>query len=122
MFKFYAVVTFLVPLMALALPLLDTACAFFRRILRGQSPFTPDRGHLHHKLIDMGLNQKQVVAIMYAITALLGVCSVVVVSTGSLRIFLLVFAIAVAFGLSKYIHDTLVHHEQSTEDDHHGKN
>ncbi len=107
MFKFYAVVTFLVPLMALALPLLDTVFAIVRRTLRGQSPFTPDRGHLHHRLIDMGFNQKQVVAIMYAITALLGLCAVVVVSTGAIRIFLLVFAIAVAFALSKYIHDSL---------------
>ena len=111
MFKFYAVVTFLVPLMALALPLLDTIFAFCRRILKGQNPFAADRGHFHHRLVDMGLSQKQAVAIMYAITAMLGLCAVVIVSTGTVRIFLLVFAIIVAFALSKYIHDTLVHHD-----------
>ena len=58
MFKTYALVTFVVPILALFLPLFDTSCAFFRRILRGQSPMHPDRGHLHHRLIDMGLSQK----------------------------------------------------------------
>ena len=58
LFKFYAVMTFLVPVMALALPLFDTAFAIVRRVLKGQSPMTPDRGHLHHRLIDQGLSQK----------------------------------------------------------------
>ncbi|MBP3654402.1 MAG: undecaprenyl/decaprenyl-phosphate alpha-N-acetylglucosaminyl 1-phosphate transferase [Oscillospiraceae bacterium] len=121
MFKFYAVVTFLVPVMALALPLLDTIFAFFRRLAHGQSPFSPDRGHFHHRLVDMGLSQKQAVAIMYAVSALLGLCAVVVVSTGTVRIFLLVFAIAVAFALSKYVHDTLKQTEHHTEEQEHGK-
>ncbi len=123
MFKFYAVVTFLVPVLALALPLFDTIFAIFRRILHGQSPFHPDRGHFHHRLIDMGLNQKQAVAIMYAISALLGLCAVVVVSTGALRIFLLIFSVLVAFALSKYVHDTFKHHESNNkEQPDHGKN
>ena len=123
MFKFYAVVTFLVPVLALALPLFDTLFAIIRRVLRGQSPFHPDRGHFHHRLMDMGLNQKQAVAIMYAISALLGLSAVVVVSAGKLRIILLVFAVIVALPLSHYIHATLKHHE-STEKEHpdHEKN
>ena len=111
MFKFYAVVTFIVPVLALALPLLDTLFAIVRRVLRGQSPFTPDRGHLHHRLVDLGLNHKQAVALMYAISALLGLCAVVVVSTGTLRIFLLVVAIAVALVISRYIGNTVSHSE-----------
>lgn len=123
MFKFYAVVTFLVPVLALALPLFDTVFAILRRVLHGQSPFHPDRGHFHHRLIDMGLNQKQAVAIMYAISALLGLCAVVVVSTGALRIVLLIFSVLVAFALSKYVHDTLKNHESNNkEQPDHGKN
>ena len=117
MFKFYAVVTFLVPVLALALPLFDTLFAIIRRVLRGQSPFHPDRGHFHHRLMDMGLNQKQAVAIMYAISALLGLSAVVVVSAGKLRLILLVFAVLVALPLGRYIHATLKHHE-STEKEH----
>ena len=116
MFKFYAVVTFLVPLLALALPLLDTLLAIIRRVLRGQSPFAPDRGHLHHRLVDMGLNQKQAVAIMYAISAMLGLCAVVVVSTGPVRICLLVIAVFVVLRISKFIGDTVIHHDGNKKD------
>lgn len=45
LFKFYAIVTFVVPVLALAVPLSDTLFAFCRRILHGQSPFHADRGH-----------------------------------------------------------------------------
>ena len=111
MFKFYTVVTFLVPVLALAVPLVDTIFAFCRRILHGQSPYTPDRGHFHHRLIDMGLSQKQAVAILYSITALLGLCAVVIVSTGKLRIFLLAVAIVAAIAVGWFIRRTLKGHE-----------
>lgn len=117
MFKFYAVVTFLVPLLALAVPLVDTVFAFCRRILRGQSPFHPDRGHFHHRLIDMGLTQKQAVAILYSISALLGLCAVVIVSTGKLRTCLLVLACVAACFVGKFIRDTLKGHEYHHPED-----
>lgn len=117
MFKFYAVVTFLVPVLALAVPLVDTIFAFCRRIVHGQSPFTPDRGHFHHRLIDMGLSQKQAVAILYSITALLGLCAVVAVSTGKLKIALLVFAALSAIAVGKFIRDTLKGHEYHPKED-----
>ncbi len=117
MFKFYAVVTFLVPLLALAVPLVDTVFAFCRRILRGQSPFHPDRGHFHHRLIDMGLSQKQAVAVLYSISALLGLCAVVIVSTGKLRICLLVLACVTACFVGKFIRDTLKGHEYHHPED-----
>ncbi len=90
MFKFYAIVTFVVPILALFLPLFDTLCAIVRRLLRGQSPMHPDRGHLHHRLIDMGLSQKQAVAVLYSLSAVLGLCAVVLATSGALRTFLLV--------------------------------
>ena len=117
LFKFYAVVTFLVPLLALALPLTDTTCAIIRRLLRGQSPFHPDRGHLHHRLIDMGLSQKQAVAILYSITALLGLCAVVIVSTGKLRVCLLILAIIMACVVGRFIRKTLKGHEYHPKED-----
>ena len=105
------------PLLALAGPLVDTAFAFCRRILRGQSPFTPDRGHFHHRLIDMGLSQKQAVAILYSITALLGLCAVVIVSTGKLRICLLAMAVVAAIAVGKFIRSTLKGHEYHPKED-----
>jgi len=74
--KMHTLVSFVIPIVIFAFPIFDTAFAFIRRILKGKSPFSPDRGHLHHRLIDMGLNQKQTVAILYAVCALLGLSSI----------------------------------------------
>ena len=100
MFKYYALVTFIVPLMALAIPLSDTIFAFFRRLLHGQSPFKADRGHFHHKLMDMGLSQKQAVAVLYSISAILGLAAVVLATSGGgLRIILAAAAFLIALGV-----------------------
>src|SRR5256885_16682486 len=58
------------PLFVLALPILDTALAILRRGLRGLPIFRPDRRHIHHRLIDMGLSRRKVVLSIYAITLL----------------------------------------------------
>ena len=97
LFKMHAIITFVVPFLALALPLADTTFAFFRRILRGQSPFHPDRGHLHHRLLDMGLSQKQAVALMYGISALLGIAAVLMTWTNPV---LRIGCVVLAFGIS----------------------
>lgn len=76
LFKFYAAVSFAVPLLILGLPLFDTISAIVRRIWEGKSPFTADRNHIHHKLIDLGLSQKQSVFVLYAVSLLLGVIAV----------------------------------------------
>ena len=77
LFKYYAVISFVVPFLILGLPIFDTTFAFIRRIAHGQSPMHPDRSHIHHRLIDMGLNQKQAVATLYVISAILGLSAVV---------------------------------------------
>lgn len=67
LFKFYTIISFAVPFLMLGLPIFDTCFAFIRRIAHGQSPMHADRSHIHHRLIDMGLNQKQAVATLYVI-------------------------------------------------------
>ena len=91
LFKFYAVISFAVPFLILGLPIFDTAFAFIRRIAHGQSPMQADRSHIHHRLIDMGLNQKQAVATLYVISAILGL-SAVVLTTGGEQKAMLFFA------------------------------
>ena len=76
LFKTHTVISFMIPLSIFGLPLCDTAFAFTRRILHGKSPFSADRGHLHHRLIDMGFNQKQSVYILYAICGILGTSAI----------------------------------------------
>ena len=95
-FKLHTVISFIIPLSIFGFPICDTAFAFIRRILHGKSPFTADRGHLHHKLIDMGFNQKQAVAILYAISATLGLTAVVLTSSGEVKAIVLLLAVLAA--------------------------
>ena len=102
LFKLYAIMSFAVPFLVLALPIFDTCFAILRRVSHGQSPMTPDRGHIHHRLIDMGFSQKQAVAITYFLTAILGLAAVVLTSSGEVRALILIGAVFVvgALGLN----------------------
>ena len=85
LFKLYAIISFAVPFLILGLPIFDICFAILRRLARGENPMHADRGHVHHRLIDMGFNQKQAVAISYIMTAILGLSAVVLTSSGALR-------------------------------------
>ena len=76
LFKTHTFISMFVPLIIFALPLGDTIFAIVRRVLAGKSPFAPDRGHLHHRFIDMGFTQKETVKILYAICGILGLVAV----------------------------------------------
>src|SRR6266567_3976559 len=56
------------PLFVMALPIVDTTLAIVRRGLRGLPIFRPDRKHIHHRLMDMGLSRRKVVLSLYAVT------------------------------------------------------
>src|SRR5260370_42660292 len=58
------------PVMALPIPLLDTALSIARRFLRQQPIFSGDRGHIHHRLLDRGLTPRRVVLLLYAASGL----------------------------------------------------
>ena len=109
-FKSYAVISFAVPLLILGLPLFDALFAMIRRILRGQSPMTADRGHLHHRLVDMGFSQKQTVFILYAISGVLGITAVLLAESVVLRALLLVICVLILLligsmlGKNSYVH------------------
>ncbi|GAA4060289.1 glycosyltransferase family 4 protein [Nonomuraea soli] len=68
--KFGALIPLLIPLSVLVLPLIDLVTAVVRRTSRGMSPFAPDRGHLHHLLMDLGHSHRRSVLILYAWTFL----------------------------------------------------
>jgi len=95
LFKTSAVMSFAIPILILGLPLFDTGFAFLRRMLKGQSPMTPDRGHLHHRLLDMGLTQKQAVATLYTIAAVLSLSAVIMEIRNFQRGFVLILAVAI---------------------------
>ncbi len=94
-FKSYAIISFAVPLLILGLPLFDASFAMLRRISKGQSPMKADRGHLHHRLIDMGFSQKQTVFILYAISGVLGITAVVLAESNALRAILILLCVII---------------------------
>ena len=75
-FKTHTVFSFLIPLSIFGLPLFDTFFAIVRRLIHGKSPFSSDRGHIHHRLIDMGFGQKKSTRILYSICGILGIAAV----------------------------------------------
>ena len=100
LFKFYTVISFAAPFLMLGLPIFDTGFAIVRRLAKGQSPMTPDRGHIHHRLIDMGFSQKQAVATLYIISAILGLSAVVLTTSGVFRAMIFFAALCVAGALA----------------------
>ncbi|WP_018544511.1 MraY family glycosyltransferase [Streptomyces sp. LaPpAH-108] len=62
----------LMPLTIIAIPAADLVLAIVRRTWRGQSPFAADRGHLHHRLLEVGHSHSRAVLIMYFWSALIG--------------------------------------------------
>ncbi len=100
LFKFYAIISFAVPFLMLGLPIFDTCFAIVRRLAKGQSPMTPDRGHIHHRLIDMGFSQKQAVAMLYVISAILGLSAVVLTTIGVVKAMFFLAALFAAGGVA----------------------
>lgn len=99
LFKLYAIISFAVPFLILGVPIFDICFAIGRRVLHGQNPMRADRGHVHHRLIDMGFNQKQSVAIIYMLTAILGLSAAVLTSSGEMRALVLIGSILLVGGI-----------------------
>ena len=111
LFKFYAVISFAVPFILLGLPIFDTGFAIVRRLLKGQSPLQADRGHVHHRLIDLGFDQKQSVAILYAFSALMGLTAVILARTNESKLIILAIAVLVCFFLAMSLMSFEKHHK-----------
>lgn len=108
------VVSLMVPIFAAGVPIVDTLLAIIRR-KRAHQPFDkPDRGHIHHRLLDAGFSQQATVLIMWGWTAALAICSIVIAeSTGYIRVVVVMIAAAVtAFAILKLhlLEPVLRHH------------
>ena len=91
--KLHAVISFAVPVLILGLPIFDTLFAIIRRVLTGRPIMSPDRGHLHHRLLDMGFSQRQTVTILYTLTSILCLTAVVMSLKDAFRAVILVLAV-----------------------------
>jgi UDP-GlcNAc:undecaprenyl-phosphate GlcNAc-1-phosphate transferase len=92
-----------IPFLAFGIPLFDTIFTPMRRFVRGQSIFRPDTGHLHHRLLDMGLSTRKAVLLLYGLTAVLGFCAMLLVNLRDERagLFLLILGVAAVIFVRK---------------------
>ncbi|MGA9117267.1 MAG: exopolysaccharide biosynthesis polyprenyl glycosylphosphotransferase [Bacteroidota bacterium] len=93
----------LVAVVILGVPVVDTTVAFFRRLTRGAHPMRPDKEHIHHRLMDLGLTHRQTVAAIWAISAFNGVVALFLVLLDSLygAVLLAVVLAATVFSLHR---------------------
>ncbi|MEA1974078.1 MAG: MraY family glycosyltransferase [Bacillota bacterium] len=71
-----AAITYFLPVLALGLPIFDTSYAILRRMINKRPIMEADKGHLHHKLLDIGFNHKKAVLVLYSISILLGITAI----------------------------------------------
>ena len=90
----------LIPGTLLIIPILDTASAILRRIRRKLPIHSPDREHLHHKLLDLGLNVRSILALVYGFSVLLvGVAMLYVIMSRTLAFFVFCGIWALGIGI-----------------------
>lgn len=102
-FKGTMLTSLLVPLMILAIPILDTLFAIIRRMLKGQPIFTADKEHMHHQFLKMNFSQRTTVLIVYAINGLFSLASILYVLRDSGRakiIYIILFFMVLWFALN----------------------
>ena len=103
MAKMTAIVSLLVPGLILGVPILDTLFAILRRMHNGVGIFSPDKNHLHHRLLKMGFSHAHTVLIIYGVSAVFGICAVVMrwVSRPHAVMILVVLLVLVGIGVWK---------------------
>ena len=105
--KTYTAIVIVLPVIVLGMPIIDVIFAIIRRVVKGKSlkaVFQADKGHLHHKLVAMGFNQKQAVLILYGASAACGMFAIILFDSGIWKAlsFLLMFIAAVALGYKNF--------------------
>ncbi|MCD8089584.1 MAG: undecaprenyl/decaprenyl-phosphate alpha-N-acetylglucosaminyl 1-phosphate transferase [Clostridiales bacterium] len=77
-FKSYAILSIVLAVLAMALPILDTAFAIIRRAVNHKPIMMADRGHLHHRLIDSGYTHRQAVIILYGLSTVSAIVAILI--------------------------------------------
>jgi len=95
-----AAITLLLPIVAMGLPILDSALAFVRRMGRGGSIFRADQEHLHHRLLNLGLSPRQVLGLLWYASAYLGLAAYMLSVLPRRAVLLVLILLAMGVGLA----------------------
>jgi UDP-GlcNAc:undecaprenyl-phosphate/decaprenyl-phosphate GlcNAc-1-phosphate transferase len=95
------VIAVAIPVVSFGLPILETTLSVLRRLISGRSVFSADREHIHHKLLQRGLSHRQVVIVLYAVSALFALLSLFLLwpSGSTLGLVLAVLGTGIWFGV-----------------------
>ena len=97
-------VSLLVPVLALGVPIFDTLFSMVRRLLERRSIFSADRGHVHHRLLDLGLTHKRAVVFLYGVSLLLAAGAIAVSLGRSWHVGLALLSVTIVFvGLVRFL-------------------
>ncbi len=97
-------VSLLVPVLALGVPIFDTLFSMFRRVLERRPIFSADRGHVHHRLLDLGLTHRRAVMFLYGISILLAAGAIAVSLGRSWHVGLALLSVTLVFvGLVRFL-------------------
>ncbi len=97
----------LIPISVLALPFVDLMLAVVRRVRRGRSPFSPDKQHLHHRLLEMGHSHRRAVLLLYFWSAIIAFAGVGLSFQHELWLVVIGLAVLVVIGLALSVVPTL---------------
>ncbi|SJZ48212.1 glycosyltransferase family 4 protein [Selenihalanaerobacter shriftii] len=97
-----AAMTLIIPILALGVPIFDTMFAIIRRHQKGKPIFKADKGHIHHRLLEFGLNHKQAVIVVYLVSISLGMVAIAINSASELQALLLLITIVVILLYGSY--------------------
>ena len=101
-------------ILVLGIPSVDAMFTIIRRILSRKSPFSGDRKHLHHILLDLGLSQRKIALFYWLISAIVGVITLQLQSQG--KFFVLLGMWVTIFGSLIFLHLLLWHKHEKNND------
>jgi UDP-GlcNAc:undecaprenyl-phosphate/decaprenyl-phosphate GlcNAc-1-phosphate transferase len=87
-------------LLVLGVPIIDTFWIIIRRVTSGRSPFSADRGHFHHRLLDLGLSHRQAVLLIYGLCIVLAIAGLFLSGRGQISVFI---TVVIAGGVILYL-------------------
>lgn len=116
-FKNVTLTSLIIPILILAVPILDTLFAIVRRMLKGESISTPDKFHIHHQLLNRNFSQVQTVLIMYGVSILFSIASIIYVLKDRVLGYIIYGILLVLVGTFVFKTNIVIEHKKEEKKD-----